>query len=844
MWVLQNNRDCDIRFYLIEGQEYTVGRRDCRILILNDNSVSRNHAKLTVTHSDANLSKPLERPLLTFHESSKFGSLRNGAKLGSGDTSLEDGDLITFGAMNSNEWRVTYEPLVVAFSSLPSVEKKSLKLLTRKLGGHVVPEWSKECTHLIMTQLTVTIKVIGALVTCRHIVTPEFLRKTEEAAAADSKMPDPLNYHPTLAETAINEKDVSFQPNVDRQTLFNGMTVVFLTAKQLKQLGQIVELAGGKPVLIDEGMSRGEEKVLTDPSTIVMYADPQDQSQIMTQAGQEWATQVMDVLKRRDLRPIPQSELGLAVLYASTEVHCNPRVAQAGLTFLHPVAAPSLTQDVLASETQHSKLPQSQVPETRKTSSVARQQQEKTKITGPEKSSKKRVREEDNSNISAPSKLPRREPVSLPNPDQAPSTSILDVIMKNAAPVSSKQADSSKQASSLQKLRNSSSARISTQKRSPEGIVKADAANPLKKGHLGSGSDGDILSPSERIDKTKSRNPERNPNPCTSEKDYVTVEDSDDEADAKTLEDDVIPPSGRPDEKDVILPTGRRDEKMVRGRNKDIHHLGLESQLVKKDREVTRADSDGDIIPPKRETNDKTTNKDMNDHKSVSQAFEPKAMDAKIAPSEGGTITKDVLPPTGNENRGRRTGKRPRDDAVAMDIEDASQKRDVTEEGGGMNKSKKSRLAEEDYKGSNPTIDQEPISHDANPPLQEIPTGYITANKNIKCEPSSPSDPTLPFNLAIVEQIDLVIRIATAPPTRQKTNAKNFKKFKKASYVGQFSMPHIIGGSDLYHSETRQLAEARAEMAKERKVLEKEKEQKALDDDLFNWEPRPTKRRR
>ena len=44
----------------------------------------------------------------------------------------------------------------------------------------------------------------------------------------------------------------------------------------------------------------------------------------------------------------------------------------------------------------------------------------------------------------------------------------------------------------------------------------------------------------------------------------------------------------------------------------------------------------------------------------------------------------------------------------------------------------------------------------------------------------------------------------------------------QASYVGQFSMPHIIGGSDLYHSETRQLAEARAEMAKERKVMTKE----------------------
>ena len=49
---------------------------------------------------------------------------------------------------------------MVAFSSIPSAEKKQLKSLVLSLGGHVASEWNKDCTHLIMSQLSVTIKVI------------------------------------------------------------------------------------------------------------------------------------------------------------------------------------------------------------------------------------------------------------------------------------------------------------------------------------------------------------------------------------------------------------------------------------------------------------------------------------------------------------------------------------------------------------------------------------------------------------------------------------------------------------------------------------------------------------
>ena len=59
-----------------------------------------------------------------------------------------------------------------------------------------------------------------------------------------------------------------------------------------------MQLAAGKAVLMDEGLTDQHQKLLVNPNTIVLYADPQDHSQVMTQAAQEWVTDVMDVLKR------------------------------------------------------------------------------------------------------------------------------------------------------------------------------------------------------------------------------------------------------------------------------------------------------------------------------------------------------------------------------------------------------------------------------------------------------------------------------------------------------------------------------------------------------------------
>ncbi|KAI2655275.1 Nibrin [Labeo rohita] len=74
---------------LLLGQEYVVGRKNCAILLSNDQSISRAHANLTVTEQ-----------AVTLKDSSKYGTFVNGEKLETGSTKiLQTGDKITFGTI-------------------------------------------------------------------------------------------------------------------------------------------------------------------------------------------------------------------------------------------------------------------------------------------------------------------------------------------------------------------------------------------------------------------------------------------------------------------------------------------------------------------------------------------------------------------------------------------------------------------------------------------------------------------------------------------------------------------------------------------------------------------------
>ena len=56
-------------------------------------------------------------------------------------------------------FRAVYEPFIVATSTLDVASKRNIRPWIVKLGGHIVSEWTRHCSLLIMNKLTITIKV-------------------------------------------------------------------------------------------------------------------------------------------------------------------------------------------------------------------------------------------------------------------------------------------------------------------------------------------------------------------------------------------------------------------------------------------------------------------------------------------------------------------------------------------------------------------------------------------------------------------------------------------------------------------------------------------------------------
>ncbi|XP_065486289.1 nibrin isoform X1 [Caloenas nicobarica] len=322
MWKLVPAAGRGEPYRLLTGTEYIVGRKNCSILIQDDQSISRSHAVLTVSHPETSPSQSLSLPILTVKDTSKYGTFVNGSKLNGSSVSLQSGDRINFGVFES-KFRVEYEPLVVCSSCLDVAQKTALHQAIQQLGGLVVNEWTKECTHLVMVSVKVTVKTICALVCGRPIIKPEFFVELIKAIQSGQQLPDRECFYPPVDEPSIGTEKLDLSEHHERKKIFSGKTFVFLTAKQHKKLGPAVILGGGEAKLITEG--RIETSLLVSPEVCVVDVGLTNSQIPGSDSTRNWTDSILTVLQSKDLRAIPEAEIGLAVIFMSTEKYCNPQ---------------------------------------------------------------------------------------------------------------------------------------------------------------------------------------------------------------------------------------------------------------------------------------------------------------------------------------------------------------------------------------------------------------------------------------------------------------------------------------------------------------------------------------
>ncbi|CAL4157634.1 unnamed protein product, partial [Meganyctiphanes norvegica] len=326
MWALQDNEDDPDRvIHLPCGVELSVSRKEGNnvILLSNDQSISRKHATMKLIHNAVNVGNPRILPEVHFtDEGSKYGNYINEniekqLKIQPNTPiKLENDTKIRFG-MLKNTWRLVYHPLVVTTSTLDKPSKNSINQALLTLGGHIVGEWTQDCSLLVMNNITLTVKVVCALASGHLIVTPEYFSVLIEAIKNNKSHPDPKSYEPPLQEMSINRSEASFTPNERRKSLFSGKTFLFTSPKQLKRMTPAIILGGGESKLLEET----NRNLVSENGHILVQLPPEKALQLNPPL---FFTEAKEYLKEKGLRCIPEAEIGLAVLYCSTERQCNP----------------------------------------------------------------------------------------------------------------------------------------------------------------------------------------------------------------------------------------------------------------------------------------------------------------------------------------------------------------------------------------------------------------------------------------------------------------------------------------------------------------------------------------
>lgn len=339
MWILTPLQPGGETHYLLSGREYVVGRKNCDILLHNDQSISRAHAHLSVTEQ-----------ALTLKDTSKYGSFVNGQQVAENTSvNLTSGNNVTFGVFNS---KFNVVKLMVCSSCLDNDGKASLSQALKHVGGTLVSSWSQDCTHLVMSTVKVTIKTICALLCCRPIVKPDFFSALRSAVQNKSPPPEAKRFLPEIDEPSLNKEEVNLGVIKKRKELFAGKTFVFLNAKQMKRLSAAVTFGGGRCTLLEEGSLPRD--VLESAQACVVDAATGSSQPVLSSSAVEWVRSVKSIVEKKGLRVIPESEIGLAAIHASCEKYCNSSHLTDGESLAKVKAripSASLSQSVAVDET-------------------------------------------------------------------------------------------------------------------------------------------------------------------------------------------------------------------------------------------------------------------------------------------------------------------------------------------------------------------------------------------------------------------------------------------------------------------------------------------------------------
>lgn len=316
MWCLVSRIDSRI-LYIVSNQVLTVGRildtENSYFAAIDDASISRKHANLSI----------LQDNLYLQDLGSRYGTFVNQSdeKIGtSSRVQLNHDDIVKFGKLNS-VWTVQEIKHITCTSTLKGENLQNLKVVLDQLGAILKNDWDHTCTYLTMPAITLTIKVVLALVQGSWIVTTQFWNECLIAVNNRKPLPDPKQFIPQVIESTINKDDVSFLPDERRGKLFTDRKFIFFSRRQLEMYKTVLLNSSATPLLLSE--SRMTKSMLCNPNVVVIQYIIGNTSQ-ESQSQKNQINDIVNYLKSKGRRAVADAEIGLAILYCSTDKYCNP----------------------------------------------------------------------------------------------------------------------------------------------------------------------------------------------------------------------------------------------------------------------------------------------------------------------------------------------------------------------------------------------------------------------------------------------------------------------------------------------------------------------------------------
>ncbi|KAG5898744.1 hypothetical protein JTB14_020938 [Gonioctena quinquepunctata] len=313
LYLLENQNDGKI-FYLLNQIEFVVGRKDCDILLQNDQSISRKHGVIRIKEDRVTLEDC----------GSKYKTIHRGVEVTPNkEIILKNDDVIQFGVISS-KFIFKQHDFVTTGTRLSSTRKTKLKKDLILLGGTFTENWTSDCTHLTVEEITLTVKVLHALIDEKPIVVPTYWAKFAENAAKSLPPPNINEYNdPPMAEALLNK--IELKNCSSRKGLFKGKTFMFLKEKSKKQMEDVIRKAGGVPTSWEKD-SKPLEDIINSPKEFLLIQTPD-------QEEDESFNEIIKHFSKKGKRTIPLQEIAMAIVYGSCEKDCNPSFNRAGEVF-------------------------------------------------------------------------------------------------------------------------------------------------------------------------------------------------------------------------------------------------------------------------------------------------------------------------------------------------------------------------------------------------------------------------------------------------------------------------------------------------------------------------------